>query len=60
MDAERFKELVNKAGNRVHTLEAAINHMKSEITGTKSEIQHCRIDLMNAKNKKPPSYNKAK
>ncbi len=58
MDAERYKELVTKAGQRLAAHQDAIDKMKQEIHDTKEATQHCRIDLMNAKNRKPPTYNK--
>ncbi len=58
MDAERFKELVTKAQQRISSHLSAIAKMKQEIKDTKDATQRCRIDVMNAKNRKPPTYNK--
>lgn len=58
MDAERYKEMVSKAQQRMEMHRAGIAKMKQDISDTKEGIQHCRIDYMNAKNRKPPTYNK--
>ncbi len=58
MDAERYKELVTKAQQRMSAHQDAIARMRQEIHDTKEGTQHCRIDLMNGKNRKPPTFNK--
>lgn len=58
LHAERYKEMVEKAVERIKELEETIEKLKKEIYDTKAEYQKCRVDLLNAKNKKGPKFNK--
>ncbi len=58
LDAERFKEAVSVVARKRNELLDGVRGLAKEIVKTKVDLQKCKIDLMNAKNRKPATYNK--
>ena len=58
LEAERYQNLVEKAMERIKHLEQSIENLKKSIVDTKNAYHQCRLDILNAKNVKHPSYNK--
>ena len=56
LDAEAYKLKVEKASEVLRALKAEVVKTSSEIKKNKKELEHCRIDILNAKNKKTPKY----
>lgn len=58
LEAERYKDLVEETLARIKQLEDAIDNMQKDILESKSDYHQCRLDILNAKNVRPPSYDK--
>lgn len=56
LDAEAYKLKVEKAGERLRALENSVTKAGDDIKKNKDELAHCRIDILNAKNKKTPKF----
>ena len=51
LDAEAYKLKVEKASEVLRALKAEVVKTSNEIKKNKKELEHCRIDILNAKNK---------
>jgi len=58
LEAERYKDLVEKAMARIKALEQSIETMEKDIVDTRNAFHQCKVDILNAKNVKAPSYDK--
>ena len=58
LEAERYKDLVEKAMARIAELEKAIGDTNKAIAETKNDYHQCRVDILNAKNNKGPTYDR--
>ncbi len=58
LEAERYKDLVEQASERLRELQAMVDEVQKEIETTKIEYKKCRIDLLNAKKRRGPKYDK--
>lgn len=58
LDAEKVKELARAAQAKRVSLARGLTSTTGQIYQTKVDLQKCRIDLLNAKNRRPAKYNK--
>ena len=58
LEAERYQNLVEKAMERIKHLEKHIADMEKAIVDTKNAYHQCRLDILNAKNNRHPTYDK--
>jgi predicted nucleic acid-binding Zn-ribbon protein len=56
LDAETYKLKVEKASERLRALQSQVSKATEDIKTNKDELAHCRIDILNAKNKHSPKY----
>ena len=56
MDAEAYKLKVERAGERLRAIRAEVEKTAGAIKTNKKELEHCRIDILNAKNKRSPKF----
>ena len=43
---------------RIQQLQSSIDKMHKDISDTKTAYHQCRVDILNARNAKPPTYDK--
>ncbi len=58
MDAHRYEEMVSAAERRIANLHKAIGDLHADVDQAKADRQRCRVDVLNAKNRRPPAYGK--
>ncbi len=58
LEAERYKDLVEAAQERLKKLEAMADQLNKDIANAKMDYKKCRVDLLNAKKKRGPQYDK--
>lgn len=56
MDAESYKLKVEKAEEKLRAIKAEVEKTADAIKTNRKELDHCRIDILNAKNKKAPKF----
>ena len=56
LDAEAYKLKVEKASERLRALRSQVLKAAEDIKTNKDDLAHCRIDILNAKNKHSPKY----
>jgi len=56
IDAEAYKLKVEKADERLRAIKGDVDKTAEAIKTNKKELEHCRIDILNAKNKKTPKF----
>ena len=58
MDAEAYKLKVEKASEKLRGLKESVSKSTEDIKKNKDELARCRVDILNAKNKHAPKYNR--
>jgi len=56
LDAEAYKLKVEKASEKLRALKAMVEKSTEAIKTNHKDLEHCRIDILNAKNKRNPKY----
>ena len=56
LDAEAYKLKVEKASEKLRALKAMVEKSAEAIKTNHKDLEHCRIDILNAKNKRNPKY----